>query len=163
MPDSTMKLSESIAAKLAEIAKGMGGGSVDVGFIGGTEADGTPTASVAFWNEFGTTRRAGGPALPGEAAPRAQYVPPRPFFRPMVAAESSSWPAKMAEEAKATNYNGPQVLAIMGSEIAGKLTDSIFNAKVKPLAESTIARKGFSQPLVESGTMSTSPSFEVHA
>jgi hypothetical protein len=80
----------------------------------------------------------------------------------MVAAESPSWPAKMAEEAKATNYNGAQVLAIMGSEIAGKLTDSIFNAKVKPLAESTIARKGFSQPLVDSGTMATSPSFEVH-
>ena len=121
MSDPVLKLSESIAAKLAEIAKGMGGGSVDVGFIGGTEADGTPTASVAFWNEFGTTRRAEGPALPGEAAPRSQYVPPRPFFRPMVAAESPSWSAKMAEEAKATNYNGAQVLAIMGSEIAGSL------------------------------------------
>jgi hypothetical protein len=141
----TISLSASVSAKLKEIARKMGGGYVDIGFFEGSNyPDGTAVASVAFWNEFGTSR-----------------TPARPFFRQMIAKESPSWPHDMAETLKTTGYDGGKTLALMGEEVDGALRDSIFNADVNPLAASTIRRKGSSQPLVDTGTMSRSSGYRV--
>lgn len=126
MTARNLKVSENVNKILREIAKSMGGGSVQVGFLeGATYPDGTPVAAVAFWNEFGHE----GP-FP---------APPRPFFRTMISEESPSWPGKMAQLVKATNYNGPKVLAIMGEDIGGALKASITNLTEPALSPTTLA------------------------
>lgn len=147
MARETLSGGDALMPKLEEIARSMGGGSVSVGFMeGATYPDGTPVAAVAFWNEYG----AGG-------------SPPRPFFRRMIAGESPTWVPKMARLAKATNYNGSQVLGLMGEDITGALKQSI-NALTDPkLAQSTIAAKGFAKPLVDTGHMLNSVTYKVDA
>lgn len=131
--------------KLAEIAESMGGGSVSIGFYeNATYPDGTPVAAVAYWNEYGGMGR-----------------PPRPFFRGMISAESDTWPGKMAQLAKATDYDGPRVLALMGEDIKGALVQSINDFTTPGLAPSTIAAKGFAKPLIDTGTMVRAVDYEV--
>lgn len=134
-------------AKLTEIAERMGGGNVSVGFIdGATYPDGTPVAAVAFFNEFGRP---------------SQGQPPRPFFRRMIAESSPTWPDKMAKLAKATDYDGEKVLALMGEDIKGSLQQSINDFTSPALAPSTVAAKGFGKPLIESAVMLNSITYEV--
>lgn len=107
---------------LEDIAKRMGGGEVQVGFPAGDfYDDGTPVAAAAFWNEYGTAS-----------------IPARPFFRPMIKAESSTWPVKMAAWAKAFNYDGDKVLAYMGEDIAGALRQFITEVNSPPLSPITL-------------------------
>jgi len=133
-----------LMAKLKAIAASMGGGQVSVGFMAGaTYPDGTPVAAVAFWNEYGASG------------------PPRPFFRQMIAKESPSWAYKMAKLAKATDYNGPQVLGMMGEDIKGALQQSINEFATPALAPDTVKAKGFSKPLIDTGHMLNSVTYEV--
>ena len=152
MSDYSLSGGDKIQAALEEIARKMGGGSVSVGFLeGATYKDGTPVAAVAFWNEYGIPSRG---------------QPPRPFFRRMIADESPTWPEKMAALAKVKDYNGQEVLTIMGDDIKGALQYSINNFYDPPLAQSTIDRKGFDKPLIggglETGHMLNSVGFEVN-
>lgn len=140
-------------AKLAEIAKSMGGGQVSVGFMeGATYPDGTPVAAVAFWNEFGKPVHRGN----GD-----YFQLPRPFFRQMIAKESPAWGRKMAKLAKATDYDGPRVLGLMGEDIKGALAQSINDFTAPPLAPSTVAAKGFEKPLIDTSHMLNSITYEV--
>lgn len=137
-------MSERVTLKLREIAAKMSG-SLEVGFLeGATYPDGTPVAAVAFWNEFGN----------GSA-------PPRPFFRNMIAKESPEWPAKVAALAKATDNNGAKVLAQIGLDIQGALIESINEFTTPELAASTIKRKGFSKPLIDTSHMRNSTGYRV--
>lgn len=147
MADKVLSGSDGIMKALEDIARKMGEGSVAVGFMeGATYSDGTPVAAVAFWNEFGVPARG---------------QPPRPFFRNMIAAESHTWPAKMAALAKATDYDGPKVLAAMGDDIKGALQQSINDLQTPQLAESTIERKGFAKPLIDTSQMLNSVTYKV--
>lgn len=132
---------------LEDIAARMGGGEVAVGFMeGATYPDGTPVAAVAFWNEFGSP---------------ANNQPPRPFFRQMIAKESPTWPDKMAKLAKATDYDGEKVLALMGEDVGGALQQSINELETPALAESTVESKGFAKPLIDTAHMIKSISYQV--
>lgn len=145
MADKTLSGSDGVMKALEVIAQRMGGGDVAVGFMGGaTYPDGTPVAAVAYWNEFGSVGQ-----------------PARPFFRQMIAAESPTWPDKMARLAKATDYDGPEVLALMGEDIKGALQQSINDFTTPALAESTIEAKGFAKPLIDSSHMLNSITIEV--
>lgn len=125
MSGHTLQGADGVAKALEDIARRMGGGEVAVGFMeNATYPDGTSVASVAFWNEFGH----GGP-FP---------APPRPFFRTMIATESPKWPAKMAALAKALNYDGARVLAMMGEDIKGALQQSITNISEPALSKTTL-------------------------
>ena len=147
MPDHVLKGADGVSKALGDIARRMGGGSVKVGFMdGATYPDGTSVAAVAFWNEYGVP---------------AQGQPPRPFFRQMIAKESPKWGAKMGKLAKACNYDGAHVLAIMGEDIKGSLKASIVNFHSPSLAPSTVEAKGFSKPLVDTSHMLNSIDVEV--
>ena len=109
MSTKTLSGTDGVMKALEDIARKMGGGTLEVGFpAGDSYSDGTPVAAAAFWNEFGTST-----------------IPPRPFFRPMIASESPTWPKKMAAWAKAFDYDGAKVLAWLGEDIAGALRESI--------------------------------------
>lgn len=148
MSDNVLTGAPGLMKKLEEIARRMGGGSVSVGFLeGATYPDGTSVPAVAFWNEFGVP---------------THKQPPRPFFRQMIAKESPSWPKKMAKLAKATGYDGPRVLALMGEDIKGGLQESINSLDSPPLADSTKQAKGFDKPLIHTSHMINSVDYEVN-
>ncbi len=137
---------EKLAKVLAGIAEQMEG-SVSVGFLAGaTYPDGTPVAQVAFWNEYGTTK-----------------IPPRPFFRTMIANESPGWGVMMAKATKHFEYSGDEVLKFMGLKISEQLQQSIVGWQTPPNAPYTIAKKGFNKPLIDSGHLQNSVDFEVNA
>ena len=158
MPDKVLSGADGVMKALEGIARRMGGGEVSVGFMAGaTYPDGTPVAAVAFWNEFGTSR-----------------VPPRPFFRTMIAKESPQWAKTMARMAKNSNYDGLRVLALMGEDIGGALVDSIGDVTSPPLAKSTILARAknvkrgdpvaptIAKPLIDTAHMLKSVSYQVN-
>ena len=153
MPDKVLSGADGVMKALEDIARKMGGGEVAVGFMAGaTYPDGTPVAAVAFWNEFGK----------GVQSKEGDYFQlPRPFFRQMIAAESPTWPGKMAKLAKAMDYDGPKVLALMGEDIKGALQQSINDFTTPALKESTVEAKGFAKPLIDTSHMLNSIAIEV--
>lgn len=147
MAGKVLQGGDGVMKALEDIARKMGGGAVSVGFMdGATYPDGTPVAAVAFWNEYGA---------PGRGQPA------RPYFRNMIAKESDTWPKKMAALAKAMNYDGAKVLAVMGEDIAGALKQSINDLQSPKLADSTIDQKGFAKPLIDTSHMINSITSEV--
>lgn len=145
MAGHSLSGSDGVMKALEAIAERMGGGEVAVGFMeGATYPDGTPVAAVAYWNEFGSSG-----------------TPARPFFRRMIAAESPTWAPKMAKLAKATNYDGDKVLALMGEDVKGALQQSINDFQTPALAPSTVEAKGFAKPLIDTSHMLNSISYEV--
>lgn len=106
---------------LDNLAKKMKG-EVDVGFMNGaTEPNGVPTATAAFYNEFGTAT-----------------IPPRPFFRGMIAKESPTWGSKIAGFAKLYNYDAKKVLEAMGDDIESALKQAIIDFDDVPLSPVTL-------------------------
>lgn len=100
-------------------------------------------AQVAFWDEF------------GHGATK-----PRPFFRTTIAENEGTWGAELAKIALATNYDGPQTLALMGTRIKDQLVTKI---KQWPAdnAPSTVEIKGFNKGLIDRGIMQRAVDFEV--
>lgn len=126
-------------------------GSVDVGFLSGaTYPDGKSVAFVAAMNEFGHKTTGGG------------YVPPRPFFRNMITEHRNEWPGAVIEALKDTDYDVELTLERIGAGIAGQLRQSITDLVAPPLAPSTVARKGFTKPLIDSGTLLASVDHSVN-
>ncbi len=156
-----------LAAVLDDISK-KASGELSVGFMeGATYPDGESVAVVAFKNEFGVPEN---------------HQPPRPFFRRMVAKESSSWPGKLSRQLKGTGYDGKRALALLGEDISGALRESIIELTHPPLAEKTIQLRlerskakptegmrntegvpimGIEKPLIDSGHMLNSVTYKV--
>ncbi len=123
------------------------GGTVRVGFLeGATYPDGTSVPLVAAINEFGAPSRG---------------QPPRPFFRRMIAAKSGEWPKAIEDLLKANEYDAARTLALMGEGIKGQLQQSIVDLVDPPLSPSTVRGKGSTKPLIDSGVMLASISYEV--
>lgn len=137
---------DKFAKELGEIGRRLSGPRVvRVGFLSGaTYPDGKPVALVAFWNEFGT-----------------RFIPPRPFFRNMIAAKKNEWPGGIATQLRLTGYNVDLTLQRTGAAIAGQLRESIIQTNSPPNAPSTIAKKGHAKPLVDTGHMLNSIDHEV--
>lgn len=122
-------------------------GTLRVGFLeGATYPDGTSVAMVAAIQNFGA------PAL---------GIPPRPFFSNMIAKEANNWGPKLARILHNRGYDVDASLRLMGMGIAGQLAQSIVDTNEPPLAPATVARKGSEKPLVDTGHMLQSISFEV--
>lgn len=122
---TSLSVAENVNKVLTEISRKMGGAKVQIGFLeGSTYPDGTPVAAVAYWDEFGH-----GGNFPS---------PPRPFFRAMIAKESPHWGTDMAMLAKAYNFDGQKVLAVMGENIAGALRESIINTNSPALSPTSL-------------------------
>ena len=139
---------EKLNDKLNELAsKIRKGGVVRIGFLeGATYPDGTLVALVAAVQEFGAPSRG---------------IPPRPFFRNMIQKYSKEWPGAMRSLLKQNGYDVNLTLQLTGEAIAGQLRQSIRDTNYPPLAPATIARKGFDKPLIDTGHMFNSISYEV--
>ena len=98
--------------------------SVNVGFLAGaTYPNGTPVAMVAAVQEFG--------------APRVG-VPPRPFFRTMIANKGPEWPRAVAALLKANDFDAKATLEQTGAAIKGQLQQSIVDTNDPPLSPVTL-------------------------
>ena len=139
---------DKLAARLAELAKKVDRpATLSVGFLEGTSyPDGKPVAMIAAIQEFG--------------AP-ARNIPPRPFFRQTIASNSDNWPDLVEGLLVSTNYDPTKTLLKTGEEIKGELQDSIIGFSDPPNAPSTIAKKGFDDPLISSGFMLQSINYKV--
>lgn len=111
--------------RLAEVARGLSqGGAVNVGFLeGATYPDGTPVAMVAAIQDFG--------------APGAS-IPPRPFFRNMVAEKSPEWPERLAAALKSFDFDVAKALDFMGQDIQADLRQSIIDTNAPKLSQITL-------------------------
>jgi hypothetical protein len=148
MATKTVQGGEKFTQALQEISELLGqGNTLRVGFLSGaTYPNGTPVAMVAAIQDYG--------------APNAG-IPPRPFFRNMIADKSSEWPAAIAGLLRANNYDVEKTLQLTGEAIKGQLQQSIRDTNEPALSPRTIARKGFAKPLIDTGQMINSVDYEV--
>jgi hypothetical protein len=136
-----------LSERLNEIIKRLENKTLAVGFMAGaTYQDGESVAVVAAKNEFGEP---------------SNHQPPRPFFRQMVASESSTWAAKLGNCLIASQYDADRALEMIGEDMKGALQQSINEFTTPALAQFTIDKKGFSKPLIDTGQMLNSVAFEV--
>jgi hypothetical protein len=80
-------------------------------------------------------------------------IPPRPFFRTMIAKQSSTWGAVLNAALLSTRYDSAKSLTTLGLVIAEQLQQSIIDTNDPPLAASTIAAKGSAKPLIDTDNM----------
>lgn len=142
---ATIKGGDCGKAYLKRLARNLGNPRLKVGFLeGATYPDGTSVALVAAAQNFGTHR-----------------IPKRPFFSNMIAEKAGGWPRALELNLKATGYDGLLSLERVGEGIKGQLQQSIRDTNAPPLAESTIDRKGFDKPLIDTAHMINSAAWEV--
>jgi hypothetical protein len=181
----------ALEAKLREIAEKVGkANTVNVGFLeGATYPDGTPVALIAATNEYGGTvtvpahdvtinrnlKKSGEFANDGKfvKADKANFstthhvdeytvtIPARPYFRSMIQENKGEWPADLGKIIKAANYDSTVALGRLGKHVAEQLQESIRDFSEPGNAKSTIAKKGFDKPLVDSDHMLNSVDSEV--
>lgn len=138
------KMEEYLRKLAAKITKP---GTLRVGFLeGATYPNGTSVPMVAAINEFGAPSRG---------------IPPRPYFRGMIADKSQNWGKSLGNVLKNNGYDTEKALLQMGEGIKGQLQQAITDFSGVPLAPATIARKGFSKQLVDTGHMLNSVDYEV--
>ena len=88
-------------------------------------------------------------------------TPPRPFFRTTIAKKKGQWGTDLAEAMKATDCDAQRALNMVGAAIKSDLQQAIVEFSTPPNAPSTIAKKGFNDPLIDSGHMLNSVDWEV--
>lgn len=111
-------------------------GKIEVGFFEGEKyPDGKSVAEVAAFNEFG-----GG------------HTPPRPFMRTLVQNHRKIWRNILQDELPKED-DAHTALATLAEYMVDDLKDYIKIWTYPPNAPSTIAKKGFNDPLVDTGRM----------
>ena len=119
--------------------------SVRVGVLeNATYPDGTPVAMVAFWNEYGT-----------------KTSPVRAFFRTTVSDQKKNWVLSVQNLMK-MHDDPKKVMGLIGEHMRGQIVQSINTWTDPPNAPYTVRMKGFQKPLVDTGQLMRSISFEVN-
>ena len=112
----------------------------------GNEANGASIAEVATYNEYGTRR-----------------IPSRPFIA-IATDESKGWQSEVKKQVggitSSADVNG--ALNTIGEQMKKDIKNVIGDrSKLKPNAPSTIAKKGFDAPLIDTGKLQEAIDFEV--
>ena len=149
MAKVTVKVQQRGGKKLKRLLREAGKGGVSgvkVGFFSTAKyEDGTPVAAVAAWNEFGT-----------------ETIPERPFFRNALA-ESERSVGRILQAGLDTKKMvvDERLAGRVGAHVQGQIQESITALKEPPNAPETVRRKGSSDPLMDTGTLRNSVSWEV--
>ena len=109
-----------------------------------TYPDGTPVAMVAFWNEYGT-----------------KTAPVRAFFRTTVSNNKKNWVLSIQNLVKM--HEPEKAMGLMGEHIKDQIVQSIIGWSEPPNAPYTVKKKGFNNPLIRTGQLSRSISYEVNS
>ena len=138
---------KALKKKLDRVQKGKS--KVKVGFPegGGEYPEGMSIVTVAVWNEFGNA-----------------VTPERPFFR-LAMIDNKAKYRKMTKTLAKQILDGKiskeKALELLGEEAVADIQESIVNLSSPPNSEMTIAIKGSSNPLVDTGLMKQSVAKEV--
>ena len=117
---------------------------VKVGILDNSKyPDGTSVATVAFMNEYGTSK-----------------IPPRPFFRQTISEQKTNW-TKLAKDAIRMGYSIEHTLGLVGAQMQSDIQYSIMTWTTPPNAQYTEAMKGVNAPLRHTLLMHDSIKFEV--
>lgn len=146
---ATIRGGEALQARLRELSRKVSEkGTLRAGFLeGATYPDGTPVAMVAAIQDYGA------PAV---------NIPPRPFFRNVIAEGERTWGDNVASVLVAADYDVKLTLGRMGEFIKGQIQNSIVNGSYVPLRPATVRRKGgVDKPLIDTGHMLNSINYEV--
>lgn len=109
--------------------------------------DGVTVLQVAIWNEFGT-----------------EHIPERSFLRAWFdenEAKCREAVKRMAEAVIAGKYQPDQALQLLAQRFVGEIQKRMAQGIPPPNAPSTIARKGSSKPLINTGQLRSSISYSV--
>ena len=166
------------------------GAHVRVGFLeGATYADGKSVAYIASIQEFGgvaeipereqeiyrSLNKSGYFNKKGRFVRREKSnfatthiipahtvtIPPRPFMRDTIANNRDGWGQMLGDNLKKKGYNVDEALAVCGEEMTDQMKAEIKALDDPPNARSTIRKKGFDNPLIDTGHMRDSVSSEV--
>lgn len=129
---------------LRQIVRDFEKGSVKVGFQRGdthrTEGETVTVATIAEYNEFGTSK-----------------IPARPFFRPTMFENRSAILASLARISSRSlrnpRYNAKEGLETLGVWTVNKIRAKIVSVRSPVNATSTILKKRSSNPLIDTGQM----------
>jgi hypothetical protein len=116
---------------------------------------GMPIATIAKINEYGATINRGKYKI---------IIPPRPFMRLAAKKVKTNIPdvqRKIAKGMVSGKISVKQGLAQIGMFMEGEIVDSIKNGGWTPNAPSTVAKKGFDKPLIDTAQMWQSVSSKV--
>jgi len=117
--------------------------TLKVGFWDDTYSDGKSVAGIATFNEYG-----GG------------HTPPRPFMRNCVKRNRKKW-RNVVQDILPVNLNIKKTFQTLGEDMVEDLRMEIYRTNTPPNAPSTIKRKGFNKPLIDTGKMVNSIRMEV--
>lgn len=118
------------------------GGVVRVGILGTQKypaKDGKGDVSVAqaaYWNEYGTAT-----------------IPARPFFRNTIAEKQDEWADNAASRLQQADGDVGMALALIGDDVKGDIVETIQNFGEPENAPSTVKKKGFNKPLIDTGDL----------
>lgn len=144
------KLQEALDAIAKSVTKAA---TLKVGFLeGATYPDGTSVPMVAALLEFGHWY---------DTRDGRKQAGPWPYFRNMVAAKSPEWPDAIGNLLIANKYDADKTLHQAGMAIKGQLQQSIRDTNSPALKPSTIERKGFAKPLIETSHLINSVDYQV--
>ena len=163
---------EKLAQALSQIAEAIStGAKVQIGFLEGSTAGWNGPRPIGNRIFKSVKARAKADAAKGSSQPAAmvayqleygnKFMKPRPFFSGMIAKQSPTWGRLIAAALKAQNYNGKAALQMIGLKVKEQLQESIKDFTGEPLKASTIARKGFETPLIDSHNMIDAVDFRV--
>lgn len=88
-------------------------------------------------------------------------VPPRPFMHQTIQNHKKEWTPIFNKLLKKNGGNVDKAFNSLGAVIKGQVVDTIINGEFEPNAPSTIAKKGFDKPLIETSDMKNSVSWAV--
>lgn len=116
--------------------------TLEVGFLGGKYPNGVKVASVAFWNEYGTIK-----------------IPPRPFFRNAINDNNQKWIKFLKQKAKDSSIDN--ALNLTGEMVRGDIVKSITKTTTPPNSIYTISKKHSTHPLIDTGFLRASVSYQI--
>lgn len=125
-------------------------GTVDVGIIdAGMHQSGVANiAQIGMWNEYGTTR-----------------IPERSFIRSTLVNKKNeiiNLQSNLLSNISSGKMSTSQALGLLGEFLAGEIKTKIVALKSPPNKPTTIKAKGRSNPLVDTGQLLNSITYEVN-
>ena len=121
--------------------RSLDGWSVESGFIPGKTPD--DIINIALMNNYGT-----------------RNIPRRPFMDNAQKKIQEVWP-KYQKLMMTSKMSPKKIMQMFGEEVTGIIQDEIMNGNFVPNAESTVRRKGKNKPLIDTGRMLRSVTYEV--
>ena len=103
-------------------------------------------ATKAAINEYGTSK-----------------IPQRPFMRTAVSRHGKSWGAKSAKAVQSVMKGMPisQVTELVGMQMKSDISSTLTNGPWTPNSVVTVAKKGSSRPLIDTGELRASITYKV--